>query len=40
MTSLRFFGGVGEIRGNKILLEEEDTRIFLDFGKSYGKEKM
>ncbi|NIR15206.1 MAG: hypothetical protein GWN86_15225 [Desulfobacterales bacterium] len=39
MTSLRFFGGVGEIGGNRILVEAEDTRIFLDFGKSFGKEK-
>lgn len=37
MTSLRFFGGVNEIGGNKILLEDKDTRIFLDFGMSFGK---
>lgn len=39
MASLIFYGGVGEIGGNKILLEDEDTRVFLDFGKSSGKEK-
>ncbi|GAF95596.1 unnamed protein product, partial [marine sediment metagenome] len=32
MTSLTFYGGVDEIGGNKILLEDQDTRIFLDFG--------
>jgi len=30
--SLRFFGGAGEIGGNQILLEADDTRIFLDMG--------
>lgn len=38
MTALRFYGGVGEIGGNKILLEDGDTRVFLDFGKSFGQE--
>ena len=37
MTSLTFYGGVNEIGGNKILLEDKDTRIFLDFGMSFGK---
>jgi ribonuclease J len=31
-ASLRFFGGAGEIGGNQILLEADDTRIFLDMG--------
>ncbi len=35
MTSLTFYGGVNEIGGNKILLEDKDTRIFLDFGQSF-----
>jgi ribonuclease J len=35
MVNLRFFGGVGEIGGNKILLEDGDTKIWLDFGKSF-----
>lgn len=35
MTSLTFYGGVGEIGGNKILLEDQDTRVFLDFGMSF-----
>ena len=34
VTSLTFYGGVNEIGGNKILLEDKDTRVFLDFGKS------
>ena len=37
LTSLTFYGGVDEIGGNKILLEDEDTRIFLDFGMSFGQ---
>jgi ribonuclease J len=37
MTSLTFYGGVNEIGGNKILLEDRDTRVFLDFGKSFGR---
>ncbi len=35
-TSLTFYGGIGEIGGNKILLEDRGTRIFLDFGKSFA----
>ncbi len=37
MVKLAFYGGVNEIGGNKILLEADDTRIFLDFGISFGK---
>lgn len=36
MTSLYFFGGVNEIGGNKILVEDRGTKVFLDFGKSFG----
>ena len=32
---LTFHGGINEIGGNKILLEDRGTRLFLDFGKSY-----
>lgn len=32
MTSLTFYGGINEIGGNKILLDDNGTRIFLDFG--------
>lgn len=37
MTSLTFYGGVNEIEGNKILLEDKDTRAFLDFGKGFSR---
>ena len=36
MTSLTFYGGVNEIGGNKILLEDQATRVFLDFGMSFS----
>ncbi|MFA5392136.1 MAG: MBL fold metallo-hydrolase [Candidatus Paceibacterota bacterium] len=32
---LTFYSGVNEIGGNKILLQDKNTSIFLDFGKSY-----
>jgi len=35
MLSLTFYGGVGEIGGNKVLVEDGDTRFFFDFGISY-----
>lgn len=37
MANLRFYGGIKEIGGNKILLEDNGTKIFLDFGMSFGK---
>jgi len=37
MTSITFYGGVGEIGGNKILLEDQDTRVFFDFGMSFNQ---
>jgi len=39
MTSLTFYGGIGEIGGNKILLKDESTSIFLDFGKNFERER-
>jgi ribonuclease J len=36
-TSLTCYGGVGEIGGNKILLEDGGRRILLDFGKAFGR---
>ncbi len=36
MAKLTFYGGVEEIGGNKILLEDRDTRILLDFGMSFA----
>lgn len=38
MAKLQFLGGVGEIGGNRILVQEGGSNIFLDFGKSYTKE--
>src|SRR3989339_1998287 len=35
MTSLTFYGGVGEVGGNKILLESAKAKIWLDFGMSF-----
>jgi ribonuclease J len=35
MTALTFYGGVREIGGNKILLEDKGTEILLDFGESF-----
>jgi ribonuclease J len=37
MVKLTFFGGVKEIGGNKIMLEDQDTKIFLDFGMSFNR---
>ena len=39
MTSLTFYGGVGEVGGNKILLRDGSTSIFLDFGKNFDRER-
>jgi ribonuclease J len=36
MTKLTFYGGVNEIGGNKILLEDKKTRVFFDFGQSFN----
>ena len=38
-TSLTFYGGVNEIGGNKILLQDGDTRVFFDFGMSFAMKK-
>ena len=35
VVKLTFYGGIGEIGGNKVLLEDEKTRVFLDFGQSF-----
>lgn len=40
MVKLTFYGGVGEIGGNKILLQDSDTKIFLDFGMSFSRKEM
>ncbi len=37
MASLTVYGGIKEIGGNKILLEDNGTKIFLDFGMSFKR---
>jgi len=36
MSKLTFYGGVDEIGGNKILVEDKGTKIFFDFGQSFN----
>ena len=38
-TTLTFYGGVDEIGGNKILLQDRDTKVFFDFGMSFAMKK-
>jgi len=38
MVRLTAYGGVFEIGGNKILLQDRDTKVFLDFGISFNAE--
>ncbi len=35
-TTVTFYGGVNEIGGNKILLEDSDAKVLLDFGMSFA----
>lgn len=37
MVALTCYGGVNEIGGNKILLEDDDTHLFFDFGFPFKK---
>ena len=37
MSSITLHGAVGEIGGNKILIEDGSTKVFFDFGLSFGK---
>jgi len=37
MPAITCYGGVNSIGGNKILLEDGDTRLFFDFGTSFSK---
>jgi ribonuclease J len=37
MINVTFYGGVNEIGGNKILLDDHGTKIFLDFGMSFSR---
>jgi ribonuclease J len=36
LVKLTFYGGLGEIGGNKILVEDKKTRVFFDFGQPFG----
>lgn len=36
-SNITFYGGIHEIGGNKFLLEDKGTRIFLDFGMQMEK---
>jgi ribonuclease J len=36
MVKITVYGGAHEIGGNKVLLEDRGTRIFLDFGEPFG----
>ena len=38
-TTLTFYGGVNEIGGNKILLQDRGTKVFFDFGMSFSMKK-
>ncbi len=38
-TTLTFYGGVNEIGGNKILLQDRDIKVFFDFGMSFTAKK-
>ena len=38
MTKITFHGGVKEIGGNKFLVEDKGTKIFMDFGMSFSAE--
>jgi ribonuclease J len=37
IVKLTLYGGAGEIGGNKILLEDKDTKILLDFGMNFSE---
>ena len=38
MTSITFHGGVNDIGGNKFLVEDKGTKVFMDFGMSFSQE--
>ena len=39
MVNITFYGAVAEIGSNKILFEDEDSRILLDFGMTLASVK-
>lgn len=40
MVRLTFYSGINEIGGNKILLEDKERKLFLDFGFPYKRHKL
>ena len=38
-TTLTFYGGVNEIGGNKVLLQDKGIKVFFDFGMSFALKK-
>jgi ribonuclease J len=40
MVQMTFYGGINEIGGNKILLEDDSKKLFMDFGFPYKRHKM
>ena len=40
MAKLTFYGGANEIGGNKILLEADGARVWLDFGMSFRQSNL
>jgi ribonuclease J len=36
---ITFYGGINEVGGNKFLVDDKDSRVFLDFGKNFTREK-
>ena len=38
--NIKFYGGVNEIGGNRILLEDGSSRVFLDYGMSFSRHRM
>lgn len=39
MARLTFYGGVGQIGGNKILLEDAGSALFFDFDTSFAEKE-
>jgi ribonuclease J len=39
-VSITLYGGVNEIGGNKLLIKDRDTKVFFDFGMSFGMKKL
>jgi len=35
--NLKFFGGIDTIGGNKVLIEDQDSKVFLDFGMNFSE---